>query len=378
MLTSLLGIRLVLQIGQTIPAPASYDVVTALTRVEVTNDADAGDGFQLTFAMGRDTLQDYSLLNSGVLDPFSRVVIGVLLGPSPEVLINGVITHHQFSPSNDPGKSTLTVTGKDVTAMLDLKEVNNQYKNQSDSTIVNQILAQSQYAQYGLTPPFDVAPAKNTPQDTQRTSRQKETDLKFIQRMAKRNGFIFYIEPRTFGVDGAYWGPETRAGIPQPPLSMNMGSTSNTPAIQFSHDALAPVNTEGKSLDPSTKQINPVSPSSSIRVPPLAKTPTPARRTVLQRETANEDSGLASTSATATVANAPDSVKGDGEVETVRYGYVLRARKPVGVRGTGFSYDGDFYVRRVTHTITFAPNQYTQRFTLSREGTGSLRPALQI
>ena len=29
--------------------------------------------------------------------------------------------------------------------------------------------------------------------------------------MAERNGFVFYIEPLTFGVNTAYWGPENRA-----------------------------------------------------------------------------------------------------------------------------------------------------------------------
>ena len=47
MLTSLLGIRLILLVGETIPLPASYDVMSALTHVEVTNDVDQGDGFQM-------------------------------------------------------------------------------------------------------------------------------------------------------------------------------------------------------------------------------------------------------------------------------------------------------------------------------------------
>src|SRR5260221_14771601 len=110
MLTSLLGVRLILLIGETLPLPASYDITSTLTQVEVTNDADNGDGFQLTLAVSKDSLVNYGILSGGDLDPFNRVGIGVLLGTSLEVLINGVITHHQFSPSNDPGTSTFTVT----------------------------------------------------------------------------------------------------------------------------------------------------------------------------------------------------------------------------------------------------------------------------
>jgi hypothetical protein len=372
MLTSQLGIRLILLVGGTIPLPASYDLMTALTHVEVTNDADQSDGFQLTFALSKDSLMGYSILSGGSLDPFNRVVIGVLLGITPEVLINGVITHHQFSPSNDPGMSTLTVMGKDVTAMLDLKEANQPYKNQPDFVIVNRILAT--YAQYGLVPPYQVTPTTDIPIELQRIPRQHETDLKFIQRLAKRNGFVFYVEPLTFGVDTAYWGPETHGSIPQPALSMNMGPSTNVPPIQFSNDALTPIGTEGSFVEPITKMSIPIPPLPSLRLPPLASSTTPAKRTVRLRNTANQNPAQAATSAVAAVSNTPDSVRGDGELETVRYGHVLRARRLVGVRGAGFSYDGNYYIRRVTHTL--ARGTYTQQFTLSREGTGTLLPVV--
>jgi hypothetical protein len=52
----------------------------------------------------------------------------------------------------------------------------------------------------------------------------------------------------------------------------------------------------------------------------------------------------------------------------------LRARGLVGVRGAGFAYDGNYFVRSVTHDI--ARGSYTQSFTLSREGTGALLPVV--
>src|SRR5712691_13524194 len=141
MLTSQLGIRQIVLIGNTIPLPLSYDISSALLRTEVTNDADQGDGFQLTFTLGKDKTLDYSLLKSGTLDLFNRVVIGVLLGALPQVLIDGVITHHQVAPSEEPGKSALTVTGKDISTMLDLEEKNQKYDNMPDFLIVTQLLA---------------------------------------------------------------------------------------------------------------------------------------------------------------------------------------------------------------------------------------------
>jgi hypothetical protein len=49
---------------------------------------------------------------------------------------------------------------------------------------------------------------------------------------------------------------------------------------------------------------------------------------------------------------------------------MLASHGLVGLRGAGYSYDGMYYVKRVTHQIS--RGAYTQRFTLTREGTGSL------
>ena len=123
MLSGLLGIRLLLWIGKTVPRPASYEVMNAFTGVEVTNDVEQpGDGFQLSFTIGKNKRGEYSLLQSGALDPDARVVIGVLLGVTLQPLIDGVIFHHQVSPGEQPGTSTLTVSGRDVSVMLDLEE----------------------------------------------------------------------------------------------------------------------------------------------------------------------------------------------------------------------------------------------------------------
>jgi len=58
----------------------------------------------------------------------------------------------------------------------------------------------------------------------------------------------------------------------------------------------------------------------------------------------------------------------------LRYGDLLRPRGIVGLRGAGFTHDGLYYVKSVSHTIS--KGQYKQRFTLTREGTGALTPVV--
>jgi hypothetical protein len=371
MLSSLFGVRLILLLGKSVPLPPPYEVSDALTGVEVRNDTGGdGDGFQLTFTLAKALGVEYGLLAAGALEPFTRVIVGVLLGATPEVLIDGIITHHQVSPGDRPGAATLTVSGRDVSVMLDLEEKDESYPNQPDFVIVTSLL--SRYAQYGIVPmPI---PTADVPIMLQRIPRQSETDLRFVQRLAQRNGYVFYVEPLTFGASTAYFGPENRLSLPQPGLSQNLGDATNVRSLTFTNDALAPVATEGSMLEPITKTALPVPSLPSLRVPPLALQPTQARRTVRLRQAANQNPAQAAAGAAAAVSTAPEAVTGEGELDAVRYGHVLRARRLVGVRGAGASYDGFYYVRRVTHRI--ARGSYTQSFSLSREGTVTMVPAI--
>jgi len=373
MLKSILGIRLLLRIGKEIPKPASYDVMKALVRVEVTDEAEGIDGFQMTFTLGKDKnrSKDYTLLQSGTLDPGMRVIIAVFLTGAPEILIDGIITHHQLMPSNEPGKFTLTVMGKDVSLKLDLHERNNVYKHLTDSQIVENVLGN--YANVLAT---DVTRTSDVDDENTRVTRQYGSDLKFIQMLAQRNGYVFYINPDTARVSKAYWGPENRKKKPQPALTMNMGSYTNVTSLSFSHDALVPANVDDSYiLDPDSKRISKVSqPSSNLK--PLASRPTTSVRTIIVRTTANRTLSLASRDAVSATMDTPRSVTGEGVFDTARYGYVLHAGELVGVRGVGASYNGDYYVQRVTHSIE--AGKYTQSFSLSREGTGALQKKVSI
>src|SRR3954452_7459962 len=71
-----------------------------------------------------------------------------------------------------------------------------------------------------------------------------------------------------------------------------------------------------------------------------------------------------------------DGGKLEGELDDGSYGGVLQARGLVGVRGGGFSYDGLYCVRRVTHKI--ALGRYTQKFEIVREGLGSTTPMVPV
>jgi hypothetical protein len=368
-----LGVHLQLFVGPTVPLPAPYPVVDSLVNVEVTNRDQDFDGFKMTFSLGKDSLVDYGLLLSGLLDPPSRVIILVIIGVLPQVLIDGIITNHQVVPSNKPGESTLHVFGKDISLKLSLEEKNETYPNQPDSIIVTQLIAT--YATLGLVP--NITPTTDVPIEIDRIPTQQGTDLDFIKELARRNGFVFFVEPTVIpGVNTAYWGLDNRLGLPQPALTMNMGPDTNVDSpITFSFDALGPAEPQVMIVEPFTKLAIPIPLPSGLH-PPLASRPATSLRKTLSRNTANLNPAQAALRALSSATESADAVTASGEVDAVRYGQALRSRRLVGVRGVGYSYNGVYYVKEVTHRIK--RGEYKQGFTLTREGRGALTPAVVV
>ena len=81
---------------------------------------------------------------------------------------------------------------------------------------------------------------------------------------------------------------------------------------------------------------------------------------------ANKDAAQATLQALASTTQASDAVTVSGEVDTIRYGTRVAFGRTGGVRGVGQTYDGLYYVQRVTHQIQ--RGKYTQSFSLTREG----------
>jgi hypothetical protein len=369
-LDSTLGIRLLLWLGDPIPIPQPPDLIQSLLSAEVTQ-TDDGDGFQLVFALTQDGLLGFPQLVDPATAIFSKVAIGVVAGASASILINGVITHHQIDPHPAPGQSTLTLSGRDVSVMMDLEDRSAAYPNQPDFVIVAQILAR--YPELGFIPV--VTPTTDIPIFLQRIPSQAETDLHFIRRMAKRNGYVFHVDALLPGVNQAVFGPELRADLPQPALTINTISSDNVTALHFTNDGLAPVGVTDASafIEPISKSVIPIPELPSLRLPPLVISPTPSKRKDQLRESANETPSRAFLSSIAQVTGAPEPVTGKGEVDTTRYGSIMKARGLIGVRGVS-AYDGFYYLRQVTHHIEIG--KYTQKFVITREGTESISPVV--
>ncbi|CAL78125.1 conserved hypothetical protein [Bradyrhizobium sp. ORS 278] len=377
----LLGVNLTLLIGPTVPLPATPDIAEALQSVSVTENDEGRSGFQLVLQVGRagpTDLLDYALLLNPLLRPFNRVILMVLFNAMPKVLIDGLITNQQFSPGNAPGTGTLTLTGEDVSLAMDMTKKRAEWPAMSEMVIANLIIAS--YVQYGLVPLVMPPPSIDQPLPIERTPVQQGTDLDYLKTMAQRFGFVFYVEPGpALGINFAYWGPPKRIGLPQRALTVSPGPETNVDNINFTYNAMAPTIVDDVVQDRLTNSSMPVMTFVSQR-PPLAAMPAlpfqlPNVRTSLLEQSPGLSIVQAYAQAQAVTDKSVDSVvTAQGELDALRYGDVLKPRGIVGLRGAGFTHDGLYYVKSVSHTIS--RGQFKQRFSLTREGTGAITPVV--
>lgn len=372
------GIHLSLMIGPGIPIPVPREVVEALVDVQVSVDARGPSGFQLTFNLSnRSPLNTIFLLSGGSLPPVMRVVIIATINAQTEVLMDGVMTRHEVSPGNRGGMSTLTVTGEDLSRVMDYLELDGfPFPGQPAFVRVAGMIAK--YAAFGMIP-LVVPPVYNDVElPIDKVPLQKGTDLTYIWFLAHSVGHVFYVEPGPVPLTSkAYWGPEIRVGIPQPALNVDMDSHRNVESLNFSFSNDGQQQLAINVSLPFVPLPVPVPiPDVSLLNPPLGAIPPVKHGFKMIPDTSKLSMTKALLRGLSQSQRAQEQVVGSGTLDVVRYGRILKARRLVGVRGAGRAYDGLYYVRQVTHRIR--RGEYKQSFTLTRNGLVSTVPKVPV
>ena len=368
------GIYLTLLIGPAVPVPVPQVVLDALTGVEVTTTDVGASGFQLSFTLSnRSPLHTLFLLSGGSPVPVMRVIVVITFNGVPNVLMDGVVTHQQVAPGSDASHSTLTMTGEDLSAVMNREEISGMpYPAMPAEGRVAMILAK--YATLGIVPLIIPSVLMDVPLPTERIPVQRGTDLAYVRQLADKVGYVFYVDPGPApGTSVAYWGPQVKVGVPQPALNINMDAHTNVESLSFSFDGEAKTLPVIRIQDEDTKEsIDVPVPDITPLNPPLGLLPPLALKTEVVDEVAKLDATEAMLIAMARAAQSADAVTGNGTLDVLRYGNILKARQLVGVRGAGPAFDGLHYVKSVTHNLK--PGEYKQSFTLSRNGLLSTVP----
>jgi hypothetical protein len=360
-------------IGDLIPSNAPRSVMEALTQVRVTcgSGGSSKSSFELSLATSKVSEIITDLLPGGYFDPPSRVVISATLNGSTTVLIDGIITTYDVVPSDEAGKSQLSIKGDDLTKILDLIDFTGVIPYPAMPAEARVALVLAKYAPlYQMLPMVipSVLLLVDSPLD--RVYSQVGTDLEYVNFLADRVGYTFFVAPGpTPGESIAYWGPKLRAAIPflpQPtPLAIDWDMSSNVESLQFSFDGFQ--NTQYvvmyKLSDVPVPIPVPV-PGITPLSPPLGqKIPFPLNWQQMSGLSAYNPIAAAAI-ALGRAADASYGITGHGTLDVLRYGSILNARTIVQVQGAGITFDGDYFVDSVTHTIK--PGSYKQDFSLLR------------
>jgi len=371
------GIHLTLMIGPAVPVPAPRFVLDALQSVDITVNDTGPSVFQLRFNISKRSPLETLFLLTGGAAPISilRVVVMVTVGGAPSVLIDGVVTQQQMLPGADAAHSTLSITGEDLSVVMRQIDFSG-FPFPATPAEGRVGLMLLKYAWLGIVPMVIPSVMIDVPIPTNQIPSQQGTDYDYINELADKVGYVFYLEPQsTPGMSIGYWGPQIKVGVPQPALNINMDAHSNCEGLSFTFDnQLRELPTVYVYNELSKVPIPIPIPNITPLSPPLGLVePIPVKLKPIEG-VSKYSIPKAVMIGMAKAARTADAVKGEGSLDVLRYGRVLQPRRLVGVRGAGTAFDGLHYVQSVTHQIT--RGEYKQRFKLVRNGLISTLPSV--
>lgn len=376
------AVHLSLLMGPVVPIPVPAMMIDALDSVTVTSAAGASSGFQLSFRINsKSELNTIFLIaagqNTSVATPPLRVVLIVTMNGSAQSLFDGVVTNVQVSPGQRGQAGSITVTGEDLTKVMDMIDFSGvPYPAMPIEARVALICAK--YAAFGMIPLPIPTLFPDVPIPVERIPTHQGTDLQYLQQMAEAVGYVFYVEPGPApGTNVAYFGPEIKIGVPQPALNIDMDAHTNVESLDFDFDPTKGVLPVVFIQNQLTRVPIPIPiPNINPLQPPLGVLPAPIANIKLMKDTAKLNPMQAISKGLNEAKKSQDAVSGNGTLDVLRYGRTLKARRLVGVRGAGVAYDGLYYVQSVTSTLR--RGEFKQSFSLTRNGLISITPKVPV
>lgn len=376
-------IRLALLIGPVLPRPVPALVIDALVgaRVVVTSrttdpngqsPTHGRSGFELRFSLsGRAKLLSFFQASRAEAPLVLRVVLVATVNARREPIFDGFVTDFDLQPGTD-GEAALMLRGRDLTAVMDMADRRGvAFAGAPAEERVATIL--SRYAVLGIAPLIVPAPHSDHPSEAERVAFQDGTDYDYLCQLANEVGYVFHVTPGpVVGMSVAYWGPEVKIGVPQPPLYAGHDALNNVESLSFrfaNATSTTPVALLRNESNPVPVAV-PVEAIDGLN-PPLGRVLPDAWRIDPLRGVAHLSMPLALSRVMARQSAAAECVAAEGTLDVVRYGRLLKARQLVSVRGAGPQYSGLYYVRGVTHDIR--RGTYKQSFSLSRRALNAPR-----
>jgi phage protein D len=333
----------------------------ALLELEVEEHHDLAGVFRIRLAIVREKDGLWTFLDKDMTKPFAAVEIKM----NEELLIAGYVTQVRVHIDAAEGNSYLELVGMDTSCLMSAEEIIKDWPEKRDSAIATEI-----FEKYGL----NVDGVKDTKVDhpeKMSTIIQRESDIQFLKRLARRNGFECVIEGKK-----AVFGKPDLTTPSLPVLAAHFDKETNLTSFDANWNALRPTGVEYHQIDTAAKQIQVVTVNRSAQkalgkdgaVAP--KLPKGKRPNMFVRHHLTTGIPEAQNLVDAIVDEADWFIEVKGEVDTILYGALLHVRRKVPIKGVGELLSGLYYVTSVRHV--YKVDNYIQHFTARRNATTSV------
>jgi phage protein D len=330
------------------------DVLSRLSRLELREtDADPTVAV-LRFRLAQEPGGEFFPLDHDVFSPGARLTVDLgAPGGLPTRLLDGHVTHQRPHFEGIEANCYLEVVAMDAGALLGLGDRVAAYPDSSDADAARQIFGRHRLAS-------EVTDTQAQHEADGQLLVQRESDWRFLQRLARRNGFRCYLEPHPdTGEVTAHFGPPALAATPQADLTI-LRAGANLAWLDIQETTAAPTSVSAAAIDPIRKRLVRADAASSqeamggeLALPAVDSaldTLGIDARTRLLRDAPPLGAALVSEAA-ARSDDAQLLLEARGELDPALYRGLLRARRPVLLKGVGRRHAGTWYVTAVRSVL---------------------------
>jgi hypothetical protein len=288
---------------------------------------------------------DFPLLADGRIDAGSELTIVEPISGVNNCLVKGPVTSQQVHFAHGGSGSWVEVYGTDNSIKMDRESKAAIWADTSDSDAVGSILGT-----YNLTADSDSTDAQHT--EAKHTLVQRDTDLQFVRRLARRNGFLFWITCDGDGNETAHFKRPPLDGQPGPDLIVNLDG-NNLQWFDLDWDVERPTSATAADVDQSDESdidgSVDKSPLNPLGASALSDIVSDTR--LLHLIAPVDDAGDLQSRSEGALIEAGWFVRARCETTLTVFQGIVHAHTVVNVRGLGSRHSGKYFVAAVTHTI---------------------------
>lgn len=291
---------------------------------------------------------DLPWLIEGKLDPGSELSVLVPVDDTVHCLVKGPVVAQQIHLDHGGPGSWIEVTGSDTSSLMDRETKAAVWIDVKDSDVVSSILSS-----YGYI--LDVETTDSMRVENKHALVQRDSDLRFVRRLARRNGFLFWVTCDTVGVETAHFKKPPLDGEATVELSVNREFPS-IDSLDINWDMERPTAMSGAQLDLNTLSnidgsvgASPQRPLGSRALGAIV----PGAQTVHLAAPA-DDAGDLQARGRAVLTEADWFLRASCQTTLERLGTLVRAHTVVEVTGAGSRHSGTYFVAGVRHTMDSA------------------------